>query len=354
MLRKSVVPYVLTQSAMKTGYMPPEGESALPPSLEWDVPPELRYWKAACGQDPREIRDQLVQAQLFTEDSVRIVDDVPRRTFTKLFIAEPFPAAPDVFAELLAEARPEAALFKAYVGTPDAFVAAVTLAKDGLPSEAADNMPAALFLFYADEPPPLVEDVDQCTDKFLVGARDTQETRERFEKVGRPFHLAGVDSHIFVASHPVPGEVTYLETVLPVANESAEAAIGKCEVHVLKATADEDEHYVLGIVLEPETVDSQQDVYSVAEVRKSAYRFMAFHQNVGLMHKSIVNDQVRIVESYVAPVDCEIGGQTVKQGTWLMGVIVEDDALWGEVKSGAFTGFSIGGSAVRTAEDTAA
>lgn len=115
-----------------------------------------------------------------------------------------------------------------------------------------------------------------------------------------------------------------------------------------------DERYVLGIVLEPETVDAQQDIYSAAEVREAAHKFMAEYRNRGLMHQRIVNDKVDIVESYLAPVDFEVGGQKVKKGTWLLAEHILDDELWQQVKSGALGGFSIGGSAVRNPEHEAA
>jgi DNA adenine methylase len=41
---------------------------------------------------------------------------------------------------------------------------------------------------------------------------------------------------------------------------------------------------------------------------------------------------------------------SVSKGTWLMAVRVLDDGLWEQVKTGGITGFSIGGSAVRTPE----
>jgi DNA adenine methylase len=70
------------------------------------------------------------------------------------------------------------------------------------------------------------------------------------------------------------------------------------------------------------------------------------------MHRLAVNDQVTVLESYVAPVDFEIAGVPVKKGTWLLGVRVLSDELWEQVKDGKLTGFSIGGSARRVPEAT--
>ncbi len=119
------------------------------------------------------------------------------------------------------------------------------------------------------------------------------------------------------------------------------------ELKIAKASANDDEHYVLGIVLEPDVVDAQQDIYSADEVRDAAHKYLAEFQNRGLMHKEIVNGKVDLLESYLAPADFTIGDQHVKKGTWVMAVRVKDKKLWDECKTGGLTGFSIGGSANR-------
>ena len=105
--------------------------------------------------------------------------------------------------------------------------------------------------------------------------------------------------------------------------------------------------YLLGYVLVPDVVDAQGDTYSAPEVRKAAWNYMAHFRNVGLMHKGLVNGKVDLVESYIAPVAMNVGGSDVPEGTWLMGLRVNDDALWADVKSGKLTGLSIGGFAKR-------
>lgn len=127
----------------------------------------------------------------------------------------------------------------------------------------------------------------------------------------------------------------------------------KIEIEIVKAQKDDDEHYVLGIVLEPNTVDAQDDIYSADEVRAAAYKYMAEFQNRGLMHQQIINNKVDILENYIAPSDFTIDDQHVKKGTWLMAVRVKDPALWKQVKEGGLTGFSIGGSANRQPDPSA-
>jgi site-specific DNA-adenine methylase len=133
----------------------------------------------------------------------------------------------------------------------------------------------------------------------------------------------------------------------PPAPPGALAAVLGKRIPVLKTG---EERYVLGIVLEPETVDAQQDIYADDTVRNAAHRFMEEFRNVGLMHQGLVNSRVKILESYVAPAAFELDGTQVRKGTWLLAVRVLDDALWEQVRSGELTGFSIGGSAVRKPE----
>lgn len=118
---------------------------------------------------------------------------------------------------------------------------------------------------------------------------------------------------------------------------------------LLKGVDPNDERYVLGIVLEPEVVDAQGDIYSAEEVRQAAHRFMEDFGGLGLMHRMRVNGQVKVLENYLAPVDFTVGEATVRKGTWLLAVRIIEDELWAEVRDGSLTGFSIGGSA-RSAE----
>jgi site-specific DNA-adenine methylase len=116
---------------------------------------------------------------------------------------------------------------------------------------------------------------------------------------------------------------------------------------LIKGVDPDDERYVLGIVLEPEVVDAQGDIYSSDEIRQAAHLFMEDFGGLGLMHRMRVNGQVKVLESYLAPVDFAVGETRVRKGTWLLAVRILSDALWEQVKGGELTGFSIGGTARR-------
>jgi len=157
--------------------------------------------------------------------------------------------------------------------------------------------------------------------------------------------------------NPKPGpagkaESMQAERAEPV--EAADAATFAKSIPLIKGVDPDDERYVLGVVLEPEVVDAQGDIYSPEEIRQAAHRFMEEFGGLGLMHRMRVNGQVKVLESYVAPVDFAVGEVSVRKGTWLLAVRILSDALWEQVKSGELTGFSIGGSARRVPEPDAA
>lgn len=115
-------------------------------------------------------------------------------------------------------------------------------------------------------------------------------------------------------------------------------------VSILKA--DEEKQCITGVVLEPNTVDAHGDIVSPDEIEQAAYNFMIKSRVIGLQHSRRANG-VRVVESYICPMDTIIGAGHVKKGSWIMTVKVEDRTLWKRVKDGEYTGFSIGGMAVK-------
>ncbi len=68
----------------------------------------------------------------------------------------------------------------------------------------------------------------------------------------------------------------------------------------------------------------------------------------GVMHKGRVGaEKAHLVESWIQAGDTTHGDQAIRDGTWMIGVHLPDDELWGLVKGGEFTGFSIGGRGMR-------
>jgi uracil-DNA glycosylase family 4 len=109
--------------------------------------------------------------------------------------------------------------------------------------------------------------------------------------------------------------------------------------------ADQEKQYVLGVVLEPDTVDTQGDIISAEEIEQAAHWFMVESRVIGKDHRERADAEV--VDSFVTPVDFAINGEQIKQGSWLLGIRIKDPELWKAVKEGKYTDFSVGGVAVR-------
>lgn len=105
-----------------------------------------------------------------------------------------------------------------------------------------------------------------------------------------------------------------------------------------------DEHLVYGIVYEPDTVDAQGDQASAEEIEKAANLFMENHPQFKIQHKGkAVN--VKVLQSFIAPVDYTIAKRKVKKGSWVMVTRINDEKLWKAIKEGKFTGYSMAGYA---------
>lgn len=132
------------------------------------------------------------------------------------------------------------------------------------------------------------------------------------------------------------------------------------KTHTLRMASAE-QQLVYGIVLEPDEVDSQGHTISAEEIRKGAHKFMMDRQVLALQHMDKIRAGLMpmgdasytkadnpwgvdfsIVESYIAPQDFEINGEPIKKGSWVMVTKVLNDAIWGMVKRGEITGYSIG------------
>ncbi len=208
-----------------------------------------------------------------------------------------------------------------------------------------------------------VDALAKVRGKFIAVLNPTPENVAAFKRVGHVFRLkvreasgrggAKQAMRLFVANYPVRKAEDF-ELVakcehLPL-DPSLDALVFDKTTQLVKGLDPNDERYVLGIVLEPEVVDAQGDIYSADEIRAAAHRFMEEFGGLGLMHRLRVNDQVKVLESYLAPTDFTVGELTVRKGTWMLAVRVLSDELWDRVKSGDLTGFSIGGSARRVPE----
>jgi len=123
------------------------------------------------------------------------------------------------------------------------------------------------------------------------------------------------------------------------------------EYRIVKA--DKKKQVVLGVVLKASRLedvrpDLQDDTITLDEVEDAAYGFMLNSQFSDLHHKEkLSKNRVRIVESYLAPVDFKMGDVEIRRGDWLAAVKIFDPDIWDQVEKGQIQGFSIKGMGIR-------
>lgn len=105
---------------------------------------------------------------------------------------------------------------------------------------------------------------------------------------------------------------------------------------------------VYGVVLHPDVVDSQGDIAPAEEIEKAAHRWLIESRMHDTQHDEGAMPDVVPIESYIAPHELNVAGRKVLKGSWVVGVAVYGEALKRDVVEGRITGFSIGGSAVRS------
>lgn len=115
--------------------------------------------------------------------------------------------------------------------------------------------------------------------------------------------------------------------------------------------ADEEHHYVTGIVYEPDVEDAHGNYMTEEEITKAAYWYAKNANKVDVQHSFEALQGAAVVENWVAKADFDCGGEKIAKGTWLMTVEVTDSAVWKDITNGKITGFSMGGVGNYSEED---
>lgn len=120
------------------------------------------------------------------------------------------------------------------------------------------------------------------------------------------------------------------------------------------AKADKAKQIVYGVVYEPDVEDAHGDFMTAEEIEKTAHAFMESQHthNIDKQH-DLEADEGFVVESYIAPVDMELGDQEIKKGSWVACVKVTDAETWQQIEKGEITGFSMWGIGKREKVDDA-
>jgi len=136
-----------------------------------------------------------------------------------------------------------------------------------------------------------------------------------------------------------PGEATLNRAGL------AKADLG-LEVEIIKADAKE--QIVYGIPLVPDTEDGQGDTVTPPQIARAAWGFMLKSQRFDFQHERLVPiGEAAVVESYIAPVDFDLNGKSVKAGSWVLATKIFSKELWARIEKGEINAYSINGRGSR-------
>jgi hypothetical protein len=216
-LSKTLMPAVLSDSAVKNGIMPPDGVSALPKTLEAVVPVRLRYWESV-GEEALARRNALVESGLFSSNNViKVVDGALRLCTQKLFLYVPDDTSDteenvaDVIIRVAAQydGFDVVAPFGAGDAWFDAFVASANKSDTLLVLSADDeNVIDAVCegVLWAVPSAP-----------WIIEHTDTSPARQVLAGVGRVFKVSSVPDSIFAASFDLAShnKVSWLDEELP-------------------------------------------------------------------------------------------------------------------------------------------
>lgn len=104
------------------------------------------------------------------------------------------------------------------------------------------------------------------------------------------------------------------------------------------------------VVLSPEELDAQDDWMTADDIEDTAHNYMQDSRVIGKDHEMPID--ATPVESYIAPQDMDWGDgphgpQTVKKGSWVLGIKIHDPKEWAKVENGDYQGVSVGGLGAR-------
>lgn len=119
------------------------------------------------------------------------------------------------------------------------------------------------------------------------------------------------------------------------------------ETPLKKIKKSEEKRMVYGIVYSPDQVDSQGEYASRAEIEKAAYGFM---KGLRLLNVDAQHDfdpkAAYVAESWLTKgLDPLFPDEP--EGSWAVGIRVEDNAIWENVKKGELAGISMAGCAAK-------
>lgn len=104
--------------------------------------------------------------------------------------------------------------------------------------------------------------------------------------------------------------------------------------------------YLYGACMVPNLIDRSQfrDYYDEDDVRHAARNYLVKSRAAGFKHRAIFeNDDVQLTQSFIAPMDMQIGKNNIPKGSWVTEFRLIHPEVIRMAKAGELAAFSIGG-----------
>lgn len=351
------MPYVLDSDAVKKGWMPTDGYSALPAAMRKQIPSEYRYWTKR-GDKAKQLRDELVQK--IADDEVKIdVEAVYKIQKASMLDADFVLQEQTWRGPIQVRVGPSRTRWwvRIDVGRPE--LIAIDLQRNPLDNKqvaahvSKDRHKASMklsgdiapghYLNPTKETPSNIEILDSGKAEVLSLTDDLVKVQFKGDKLKGIYTVKRNNSeHLWESAQAAPSTKEVEKQF------DFELYIPFDHVEIRKSADGTEKRLVTGIVLEPDVVDAQNDYISADAIEEAAHNFLREYNKsteMGLMHNAFGDIGIELVECSIAPIDFTLGNKPVKKGSWLVTVHVTDDKRWEEVKTGKLNGFSVGGVA---------
>jgi hypothetical protein len=133
-----------------------------------------------------------------------------------------------------------------------------------------------------------------------------------------------------------PAEKQLAQNAVAAAGEFVQAQKQERSIKVTKF--DEDKQIVYGMVYAPDTLDTYGEYMKAEDIETMAHRYLStlkLDETIDVKHDNVARNAYP-VESFIA----RKGDPDYPEGAWVLGVKVEDDAVWASIKKGELNGFS--------------
>lgn len=358
-------PYVLDSDAVKKGWMPPDGVSALPKAIRGQIPDEYQYWKST-GAKAKERRDALVEA--IKKKEIQVDVEEPYKSVQKASLLD----ADFVLQEqtwrgpVQVRIGPSRTRYWVRLDVGRKSLLTMDLRRNPLDNEEIttkvdwDRRKGSMklegdigpghYLNPTKQTPSFIEVLDKGKAEITGLSDDFIKIRFKGKKLKGLIGIKRSNAEwLWSASDPAPkieGATKRYEFRLNLPVDVIE---------VKKDSEGNELRLVTSVALRPDKPDGQDDWISKEAIRETAHEFVANYNKeseIGYMHEEFGNNGLELVESWIPPWNCKIGpkNKKVDEGSWVVTIHVKDDAKWKDVKSGKVTGFSVGGVATVAAD----